>query len=1007
VTLIAFALIGLGLGAVYAALGLGVAITYKAPGVINFAAGALGAWAAYVYSKLRSNGTLVLPIAGIHLASNLGTWTCLAVAVAVTTVLGVVIYLLVFRPLRQAPMLAKVVASAGVMIGIQPLIAIRFGVHEPVAASILPSGSVSIGHTAVPVDSLWLAGIAIVATALIWVWFRLSRAGIAMRAAAENEFFLALARSNSARLAALAWALSSFVIAAISVLAAPLIGVDPSNYTLLIVPALAAVLVGRMKSLGWIVAGGLALGMINGVITDLSGKTWWPSWAGSGAGYAIPFIAIVLLLIALGRSLPARDVLKASHLPAVPRGRVKPVPLLTLAAVAVVVLALTSGSYRFGVITSMIYAVMALSFVVLTGLLGQVSFAQGVLAGTAGFALSKLSIGAHLGFPWGLILASLVATALGVVAGIPALRIRGIQLTVVTLAAAVTIEQAVFSNNSLVGSVDFVPAPQLFGLNLEVDSGYNTARIQFGLLTLVILVGCALAVSNLIRSATGRRFLAVRSNERAAAAVGIDVAQAKLIGFAISSFLAGVSGCLIGYSEGTVSVASFTTLVSVSLLMFAYLGGITSVGGALVAGTFAPLGLMFTIANGLVGATSNGYELFAAIAVIVTTILNPEGIAGKAGHDLRTLRNRLFQRQADDSRQLGQPTEGAELSEHRGAPAQAEMSQPASRIAASALGEPVLVVENLSVRFGGVVAVDHVSLMVPAGAVVGLIGANGAGKTTLIDALSGFVSYDGTVRLNGSSLDRLPPHRRAGRGLARTWQSIELFGDLTVRDNVLLASERASLRGTLADFVRPGRDLRRVEVDSVLDNLGIAETADLSTDELALGQRKRVNIARALALRPRLVILDEAVSALDKSVEAQVLNMLVDLKTELSLTYLFISHDLNVVQYLSDRVLVMYLGKIVELGPVEAIYGDPQHPYTRALLSARPSMDPRKRTHEAPIQGDPPSPIDPPSGCRFRTRCPFAEDVCARVEPLLAETGRQEVACHMRVAGSGHSKAAA
>jgi peptide/nickel transport system ATP-binding protein len=201
----------------------------------------------------------------------------------------------------------------------------------------------------------------------------------------------------------------------------------------------------------------------------------------------------------------------------------------------------------------------------------------------------------------------------------------------------------------------------------------------------------------------------------------------------------------------------------------------------------------------------------------------------------------------------------------------------------------------------------------------------------------------------------------------------------------------------------------RERVRDLLSKVGLEPDtyAERYPHELSGGQRQRVNIARALALRPRLVILDEAVSALDKSVEAQVLNMLVDLKTELSLTYLFISHDLNVVQYLSDRVLVMYLGKIVELGPVEAIYGDPQHPYTRALLSARPSMDPRKRTHEAPIQGDPPNPIDPPSGCRFRTRCPFAEDVCARVEPLLAETGRQAVACHMRVAGSGHSKAAA
>ena len=153
------------------------------------------------------------------------------------------------------------------------------------------------------------------------------------------------------------------------------------------------------------------------------------------------------------------------------------------------------------------------------------------------------------------------------------------------------------------------------------------------------------------------------------------------------------------------------------------------------------------------------------------------------------------------------------------------------------------------------------------------------------------------------------------------------------------------------------------------------------------------------------MILDEAVSALDKSVEAQVLNMLVDLKDEFGLTYIFISHDLNVVQYLSDRVMVMYLGKIVEIGAVEAIYDSPQHPYTRALLSARPTMDPRRRTKEAPIQGDPPNPIDPPSGCRFRTRCPFAEDVCARAEPLLADTGAQEVACHMRIRGSGHTRA--
>ena len=154
------------------------------------------------------------------------------------------------------------------------------------------------------------------------------------------------------------------------------------------------------------------------------------------------------------------------------------------------------------------------------------------------------------------------------------------------------------------------------------------------------------------------------------------------------------------------------------------------------------------------------------------------------------------------------------------------------------------------------------------------------------------------------------------------------------------------------------------------------------------------------------MILDEAVSALDKSVEAQVLNLLLDLKADFGLTYIFISHDLNVVQYVSDRVMVMYLGKIVEIGPVGRIYADAAHPYTRALLSAMPTMDPAHRTEAPPLAGDPPNPIDPPSGCRFRTRCPFAEEVCAAREPLLAVGSTDHrVACHMAHAGSGHSKA--
>ena len=184
--------------------------------------------------------------------------------------------------------------------------------------------------------------------------------------------------------------------------------------------------------------------------------------------------------------------------------------------------------------------------------------------------------------------------------------------------------------------------------------------------------------------------------------------------------------------------------------------------------------------------------------------------------------------------------------------------------------------------------------------------------------------------------------------------------------------------------------------------------ADRYPHELSGGQRQRVNVARALALNPRLLLLDEAVSSLDKSVEAQVLNLLIEIKERLGLTYVFISHDLNVVRFISDRVLVMYLGKVVEIGPVETVYNAPGHPYTSALIASRLSMDPRRRIQAPPVVGDLPSPINPPSGCRFRTRCPMAETVCADREPALDAFGEEPThlaACHALVPDSGHSQA--
>jgi peptide/nickel transport system ATP-binding protein len=306
-------------------------------------------------------------------------------------------------------------------------------------------------------------------------------------------------------------------------------------------------------------------------------------------------------------------------------------------------------------------------------------------------------------------------------------------------------------------------------------------------------------------------------------------------------------------------------------------------------------------------------------------------------------------------------------------------------------------------------AVDGVSFEVAKGETLGIVGESGCGKSTTARLIARLLPADGGELIFD------------GEGVAQ-------FGGLALKDfrrqlQMVFQDSQASLnpRLTVLDAVAYGPQVHGVpkaraleRARSLLLRVGLApeQFGTRYPHELSGGQRQRVNIARALAFEPRLLILDEAVAALDKSVQAQVLNLLQELKAEQGLTYVFISHDLHVVQYLADRVLVMYLGQVVETGPVEALYAAPLHPYTKALLAASPSMDPAHRTMAAPLSGDPPNPIDPPSGCRFRDRCPLADAVCATTAPLLREartSGRGSinhwVACHVGDPASGHPRA--
>jgi peptide/nickel transport system ATP-binding protein len=342
--------------------------------------------------------------------------------------------------------------------------------------------------------------------------------------------------------------------------------------------------------------------------------------------------------------------------------------------------------------------------------------------------------------------------------------------------------------------------------------------------------------------------------------------------------------------------------------------------------------------------------------------------------------------------------------------------------------EPLLSVRGIVKHFGGrrswrggvrgaVHAVDGVSFDVARGETLGIVGESGCGKSTLARLVMQIIQPDaGEIRfcgntVSGLALDRADGRRNQGNTVGGPLLDRAAYGrhvQMVFQDSYASLNPRLTAEATVAFGPRVHGLSRREAVARAHDlmarvGLDPVRFAASYPHELSGGQRQRVNIARALALQPSLLILDEAVSALDKSVEAQVLNLLLDLKEAFGLTYVFISHDLNVVRFISDRVLVMYLGKVVEIGASDVLLTAPRHPYTAALLASMPSMDPDHRIAEAPVAGDPPSPIDPPGGCRFHTRCRFAAPVCSEVEPVLAEVGPGHgAACLMAAPGSGH-----
>jgi branched-chain amino acid transport system permease protein len=877
-----YALLGLGSGALIAGVALGVVLTYRGSGIINLATGGFAMLAGYAFWALRVD------------LLHLSTGPALVLSMLVVLAAGAATELIAFRPLRTASPLAKLVSSLGVLLVLQASMLLAFGSSEQPEPNVLPQNTVSMLGAVIPIDRFILTGIVIVVSAGLWALYKFTRFGLATRAASENEVVAMLGGLSPNALSMANTLLASAIAGGIGILAASITQLDTETLPLQIVPALAAALLARFTSFGVACAAGIGLGIIESEIQYISNLSWFPTSGGvaiPGVAELVIFVLIVLFMYLRGASLPGRGELVEKSLPEAPRPQHllrTTVPAVAVCAIALVVLPF---DFREALINTLIGTVMALSLVVITGFVGQISVVQLTLAGVSGFTISHLAVNAGIGFPLAPLAGVVVAVILGLITAASALRVRGVSLAVVTLAAVVAITNFGFLNTTWGGGQTGSPVPELklLGLDLGARSSFrgldgNLPSPIFGWVALAITVGVCLTVAAIRRGGLGRRMLAVRSNERAAAAAAIDPRMVKLIAFGVSAAIAGLAGSLYAYNFGSVSADRFDVFTALSLIAFAYAGGITLISGALFAGLISTQALFPYALDKWFGINGNWFLLFGGAILIITLIQNPEGVAG------------AFYKRTHKREPVRPPDSGVG--------GLAALDVPgAGRPRPDRTADPVLTVSGLSVTFGGVHALSDVDLEVRDGELLGLIGPNGAGKTTLIDAVSGFVPFTGRVGLDGEDIGSLPAYQRARRGLARTWQTTDLFDDLEVGENVAVAGGDA---------------------DAILGLVGLDWAAEAMPDQLSEGQRKLVGVARALAGGvggPRILCLDEPAAGLDTR-ESEELGQALRQLADAGQTTLLIDHDMGLVLGICDRVVVLEFGRVIADGRPEVVRQD-------------------------------------------------------------------------------------
>jgi ABC-type branched-subunit amino acid transport system ATPase component/ABC-type branched-subunit amino acid transport system permease subunit len=894
-----------GLG--YGLLSTGMVIVYRSNRIINFAHGEVGAFGAAVFA-----------LAAIR--AGIPYYVMFPVALAVGAGMAALAEVLVIRRLRNAPRLMTVVATLGLgqllfALTLQLTTSTGQGLFFPSPPG-LPEFNVGtlIVHPAAS-GMLFFAPVVVIA---LTVFLRRSRFGLALRSAAANPEAARMAGVYASRMSTLAWAIGGALSAFSAILIAPNIpggllagaAVGPS----LLMRGLAGAIVARMTNIPVALASGVGLGVIEGVLLR--------NFRAGGVTELALFGIILVALLTRTREA-AREDEKGSAWSAVQPWRALPEEIANLWTVrnlgwilggagllVLVVLPLFLSNVTATTLTGLIGSVMiALSVGVVTGLGGQLTLGQFALAAVG--AVVSFQMAERLGGnPLTLVFGGVAAAAVTALIGLPAMRIKGLFLAVTTLGFAVAMSSwALKQSWALGGDIELRPI-EVFGATLDTGRTYY----YFALFVFVVLF---LISRNVRRTGFGRLLVAVRDNEDAARAFAIRASLVKFQGFLIAGFIAGVGGAAYAHSFSAVRAENFRIALSTDAVIFAVVGGIgilvgPLLGVALVQGVpaFVPVESLALVAS--------------KVGLVLLIMYFPGGLVQLVA----PIRDRvilwLAKRAGVD----------ATLSEAHGVDAdEAVLAQRASaRVrkpppAAVGDGAPMLRVDSVVKRYGGLLAVNDVSLEVVEGETLGLIGPNGAGKTTLFELIAGFVRPgEGRVFFEERDVTTWSPEGRAGLGLIRSFQDVQLFPTITVLDTVQLALERQMRTSFAASVVgASGKDKQREKIArDIVGSMGLWPFRNKPVQDLSTGTRRITELACIVALRPTLLLLDEPSSGIAQRETEALGQLLVDLKDEHGMTLLVIEHDIPMIMSLANRIIAMDAGRVIASGTPAEVQKDPK-----------------------------------------------------------------------------------